>query len=129
MVCIVYNCIAGQLILMLFISRLDLLGMPALVCQLPPLSCFLERRFSLLLSPSLILNLKPHLMQMHIVMAAITTMVMEDMEEVMAMEKELRSQTLILKPSTITSDAPPKAMDTIRVDITRDLQNLVLRLM
>ena len=45
------------------------------------------------------------------------------------MEKELRSQTLILKPSTITSDAPPKAMDTIRVDITRDLQNLVLRLM
>ena len=54
---------------------------------------------------------------------------MADMVEVMAMEKELRSQTLILKPSTITSDAPPKAMDTIRVDITRDLQNLVLRLM
>jgi len=53
-----------------------LLGIPALVCQLPPLSCFLERRFSLLLSPSLILSPKPHLMQMHIVMAAITTMVM-----------------------------------------------------
>ena len=109
-----------------------MLGIPALVCQLPLLSCFLVRLFSLLLSPSLILSLKPHLMQMHIAMAAITTMVMEDMvdmEEVMAMEKELRSQTLILKPSTITSDAPPKAMDTIRVDITRDLQNLVLRLM
>ena len=76
MVRIVYNCIAVQLILMLFISRLDLLGIPALVCPLLLLSCFLVRRFSLLLSPSLILSLKPHLMQMHIAMAAITTMVM-----------------------------------------------------
>lgn len=52
-----------------------------------------------------------------------------DMVEVMAMAKELRSLTLILKHSTITIDAPLKAMDTLLVDITRGLQNLVLRLM
>ena len=96
-------------------------------------SCFLEQLFSILLSQSLNLSLKPPLMQMHITMAATTTKVMveamEDMVEVITMVKEMLSLKLILKPTTTIVNAPTKATDILRdTDTTRGLQNLMLRL-
>jgi len=63
---------------------LDLLDTLALVWQLSQLSCSLVSPFSALLSLSLSLNLKPHLMLMHFTTVAIDTLAMEeDIVEVM----------------------------------------------
>ena len=110
--------------------RLESLDAFVWVCQ--P-SCFLEQLFSVLLWQSLNLSLKPHLMQMHITTEATTTEVMveamEDMVEVITMGKEMLSLKLIQKLTTTIINAPPKVTDILMdTDITKGLQNLMLRL-